>query len=116
MPACLCAGQAPPRDITLSTTPLGPPVQVLLYAQLRDNSQNLVKIVSGGLARSLNWRPHQIAHKTPASALIDGGGNFGMLVVERAVEVAADKAAEHGVGIVGTNNTASGTGALGCAP
>ena len=93
-----------------------PAAQVLMYAQLRDNSQNLVKIVSGGVARSLDWRPHRIAHETPVSASIDGGGNFGMLVVERAVDVAAGKAAEHGVGIVGTNHTASGTGALGCAP
>ena len=85
-----------------------------MYAQLRGNSQSLVKVVSGGVARSPDWRPAAVVHETPVSALIDGGGDFGMLVVRQAVELAAAKAAEHGVGVVGTNNTASGTGALGC--
>ena len=84
-----------------------------MYAQLRGNSQSLVKIVSGGVARSPDWQPAAVAHETPVSALINGSGDFGMLVVRQAVELAAAKAAEHGVGVVGTNNTASGTGALG---
>ena len=84
-----------------------------MYAQLRSNSQSLVKVVSGGVVRSPDWRPAAVVRETPVSALIDGGGDFGMLVVRQAAELAAAKAAEHGVGVVGTNNTASGTGALG---
>ena len=90
--------------------------QVLMYAQLRGNSQSLVKVVSGGRgAVARDWRSAAVAHETPVSALIDGGGDFGMLVVRRGGgRWRRPRRAEHGVGVVGTNNTASGTGALGC--
>jgi LDH2 family malate/lactate/ureidoglycolate dehydrogenase len=85
-----------------------------MWAQLRGNSQNLVKVVSGGLPRNPNERPPTIVHDTSLSARIDGGSSFGMLAMRLAVDTAMRKArAGGGMAIVGTNSTASGTGALG---
>jgi hypothetical protein len=99
---------------TTQSTPICAMVQVLMWAQLRGNSQNLVKVVSGGLPRAINERPPAIVHDTTLSARIDGGNTFGMLVMRLAVETALRKAcAGGGMAIVGTSNTASGTGALG---
>lgn len=85
-----------------------------MWAQLRGNSQDLVKVVSGGLPRDPNERLPTIAHDTSLSARIDGGHSFGMLAMRLAVDTALRKArAGGGMAIVGTNSTASGTGALG---
>jgi LDH2 family malate/lactate/ureidoglycolate dehydrogenase len=89
-------------------------MQVLMWAQLRGNSQNLVKVVSGGLPRDASERPPAITHDATLSARIDGGKSFGMLAMRLAVDTALRKACDGGgMAIVGTNNTASGTGALG---
>ena len=85
-----------------------------MHAQLRGNSQNLVKVVSRGLPRDANEQPPVIVHDTRLSACIDGGNSFGMLAMKLAVDTALEKAARGGgVAVVGTNNTVSGTGALG---
>lgn len=85
-----------------------------MWAQLRGNSQNLVKVVSGGLPRDASEQPPAVVHDTSLSARIDGGNSFGMLAMKLAVDTALQKArSSGGVAIVGTNNTASGTGALG---
>lgn len=90
--------------------------QVLMWAQLRGNSQNLVKVVSGGLPRDENEQPPAIVHDTRLSARINGGNSFGMLAMKLAVDTALAKARDGGgIAVVGTNNTASGTGALGYA-
>lgn len=52
-------------------------------------------------------------HETPMSALFDGGNNNGMVTMYRATQVVIGKAAEHGFGLVGVNNSwVSGRGAL----
>ncbi len=85
-----------------------------MHAQLRGNSQSLVKIVSGGLPRDPAEQKPAVVHDTTLSARIDGGGSFGMLAMKLAVDVALEKARSGGgIAVVGTNNTASGTGALG---
>lgn len=87
-----------------------------MWAQLRGNSQNLVKVVSGGLPRDENEQPPAIVHDTRLSAMINGGNSFGMLAMKLAVDTALAKARDGGgIAVVGTNNTASGTGALGYA-
>lgn len=88
-------------------------VQVLMYAQLRGNSQSLVKVVSGGLPRNASCQPPVVEHETSASARVNGRGSFGMIVMDAAVSIALDKAAAGGIAVVGTHGTASGTGALG---
>jgi LDH2 family malate/lactate/ureidoglycolate dehydrogenase len=55
----------------------------------------------------------QVVKDTKLSALLDGGRNAGMVALKRAVDIAIEKAGTHGVGIVGTNNTNSSTGAIG---
>lgn len=84
-----------------------------MYAQLRGNSQSLVKVVSGGLPRNPAALPPIIEHDNKLSARIDGRHSFGMITMQLAVETALAKVAAHGVGVVGTHGTASGTGALG---
>jgi len=55
----------------------------------------------------------RVEKETRLSALINGNGEAGMLVLSRAMEVAVEKAQAHGFGIVGTHHTATSTGALG---
>ncbi|MDK3158163.1 Ldh family oxidoreductase [Kamptonema cortianum] len=86
---------------------------VLMYAQLRGNNQGIVKLIGAGMPRDPNAKPIAIIRDHKLAALIDGGRNSGMVVVQKALEMALEKAAGHGVGIVGTNNTTSSTGAIG---
>merc|ERR1719183_3363154 len=75
---------------------------------------NGVSLIAGGaISRSTNAAPMQVQYETKLSAKIDGGQQNGMLVMHAAVEKAVEKARQHGVGLVGTNNTTSTTGALG---
>jgi len=50
-------------------------------------------------------RPMRALRETPTSALFDGGNNNGMVAMYRATQVAIAKAAEHGFGVVGVNNS-----------
>ena len=43
--------------------------------------------------------------ETPVSALFDGGNNNGMVAMYRATQVAIAKAREHGMAVVGVNNS-----------
>lgn len=88
-------------------------LNILMYAQLRGNNQGVVKLIGAGMPRDKVCKPIAILKDTKLSALLDGGRNSGMVVVSYAMKLALQKAAEHGVGIVGTNNTNSSTGAIG---
>jgi LDH2 family malate/lactate/ureidoglycolate dehydrogenase len=55
--------------------------------------------------------PVKVERETAVSALLDGGGNLGMVVADRAVEIAAKKAKESGMAVVGSHNFFSSTGA-----
>ncbi len=88
-------------------------LDVLLYAQLRGNNQGIVKLTGAGMPRDPNCTPIKIVKETPLSALLDGGRNSGMVVVRHALEIALEKARTQHIGIVGTHNTASSTGAIG---
>jgi LDH2 family malate/lactate/ureidoglycolate dehydrogenase len=46
-----------------------------------------------------------VAHDTPAAALVDGGSNYGQVVGRFALDIAARKAAESGVGCVVTRRS-----------
>ena len=50
-------------------------------------------------------RPLRALRETPTSILFDGGNNNGMVAMYRATQAAIAKAAEHGFGIVGVNNS-----------
>lgn len=86
---------------------------MLLYAQLRGNNQGLVKLIGRGIPKNPAAGAITIEKETKLSARINGAHNPGAIVIKKAVELAVAKAKEHGIGIVGTNNTNSSTGALG---
>ena len=88
-------------------------LNILMYAQLRGNNQGVVKLIGAGMPRDKSCKPISTLRDTKLSALLDGGRNSGMVVVSYATKLAIQKAGEHGVGIVGTNNTNSSTGAIG---
>jgi len=83
-----------------------------MYAQVRGNNQGIIKITTGALRRSKGAGPITIERDTRLSAIINGHGDAGMLVLSKARDIAASKCLEHGFGIVGTNNTYTSTGCL----
>jgi L-2-hydroxycarboxylate dehydrogenase (NAD+) len=87
--------------------------EVLLYAQLRGNNQGVVKLTGEGLPRDPLAGDIRAVKETTLSTLLDGARNPGMVVMRHATDIAIQKAKEHGFGIVGINNTASSTGAIG---
>ena len=86
---------------------------VILYAQLRGNNQGVVKLLGDSLKKDSEASDITIVRETKLSALLNGNKNIGMVVMNEATKRAITKAAEHGFGIVGTQNTASSTGAIG---
>ena len=88
-------------------------LEIILYAQLRGNNQNVIKLLGAGMPANPDAAAIRIIKDTKLSALIDGGWNQGMVVVSRATELAIEKAKTHGFGIVGTRRSNSPTGAIG---
>jgi|Transcript_9418 LDH2 family malate/lactate/ureidoglycolate dehydrogenase len=88
-------------------------MDVLMYAQLRGNNQGIIKVTTNGLARAADAVPMKVDTETALSAHIDGGKQQGMLVLNKATEMALEKAKANGFGIAGTCNTSTSTGALG---
>ena len=88
-------------------------LDVIMYAQLRGNNQNIIKLVGAGMPANPDAGSIQRVKDTKLSAILDGGGNQGMVVMTDATRLAIDKAGEHGFGIVGTRNTKTSTGAIG---
>lgn len=88
-------------------------LKIIMYAQLRGNNQNVIKLVGAGLPANPNAGELSVIKDTKLSALIDGAWNQGMVVVTEATRIAIKKAKEHGFGIVGTRQSNSATGAIG---
>ncbi len=88
-------------------------LDVILYAQLRGNNQNVIKLLGAGMPANPRAGEIKVVKDTKLSALLDGDWNQGMVVVSRATELAIDKAGAHGFGIVGTRRSNSPTGAIG---
>jgi LDH2 family malate/lactate/ureidoglycolate dehydrogenase len=76
-----------------------------------------------GLPKLLNVFEHKNLRKprrrmrpvfeTPISAMVDGGNNCGMYTLMRAAQMAIERAQQHGIGIIGVNNSwVSGRGAI----
>ena len=90
---------------------------VLIYAELRKNSQGILKITSGELKPHIETLFNKAMIKTvldtKISAKVDGAQRCGMVVVNEGVQIAIKKAKEHGISIVGCSNYSSSTGALG---
>ena len=88
-------------------------LEIIMYAQLRGNNQNVIKLVGAGLPANPKAGEMTIVKDTKLSAVIDGAWNQGMVVVTEATRIAIEKARAHGFGIVGTHKTNSATGAIG---
>eukprot|EP00854_Cymbomonas_tetramitiformis_P005754 gene5754-6946_t len=87
---------------------------VLMYAQVRDNSQGINKVAVGAFIQMEPDRTEmKVVRETKLSALIDGGKSAGILAYSKAMNMAVEKAAAHGMSLVGTNNSPTGTAALG---
>ena len=67
----------------------------------------LPKILNVAEHRSLKEprRPMQVLRETPISVLFDGANNNGMVTMYRATKIAIAKASEHGMAVVGVNNS-----------
>lgn len=88
-------------------------LDIIMYAQLRGNNQNVIKLLGAGMPANPDAGAIVIVRDSKLSALVDGGWNQGMVVVSRATALAIEKATAHGFGIVGTRRTNSPTGAIG---
>ena len=86
-----------------------------MWAELRGNSQNAVKLVTGAAARDPRASAPRVVHESPASASLDGGQQFGMLAMHQALHIALQKVRSGGLALVGVHNTSTSEGALGCA-
>lgn len=86
---------------------------MLMYAQLRGNNQGLVKLIGKGIPKNPAAGAITVEKETKLSACLSGNHNPGAIVMKKAMDMAIAKAKKHGIGIVGTNNTNSSTGALG---
>jgi len=86
---------------------------VMLYAQLRDNNQGVVKLIDKGIPKDPKAGKIVIEKETPISARINGNKNHAMLVVGKAVEIVKEKAKKSGFAIAGTFNTNTSSGAIG---
>ncbi|XRB19274.1 cysteine-S-conjugate beta-lyase [Pseudoscourfieldia marina] len=101
------------RTIGYSANDAAVLLDVMMYAQMRGNNQGIIKITTNGLARNEDATPMRVEHDTATCARINGNREVGMAVLYRATEMAVQKAKSAGVGIVGTHNTSTSTGALG---
>lgn len=88
-------------------------LEILFYAQLRGNNQNVVKLIGKGIPKDKRAGKIKTVKKTKLSALLDGNYNTGMIVMRKALTLALQKAKKYGFGVVGTQNTYSSTGAIG---
>ncbi|HAR95193.1 MAG TPA: hypothetical protein DCR97_04415 [Deltaproteobacteria bacterium] len=86
---------------------------VLLYAQMRDNNQGVVKLIDKGIPRDPKAGEIVVEKETPISARINGNKNHAMIVVNKAVDMVGEKARTHGFAIAGTFNTNTSSGAIG---
>lgn len=86
---------------------------VLLYAELRDNSQGLVKIAEGVVTPVPGAGDIEIIKTAPASLTINANQNIGMVVAHRAAREVSALAKTTGVAVAGSRNVSTSTGAIG---
>ena len=63
----------------------------MMWAQLRDNNQGIIKLTSGGLAKSGDAEPI-VEYDSPTGARVNGNQAMSMVVLERGVRLAIEKA------------------------
>lgn len=86
---------------------------IMLYAERHGNNQGLIKLFDPTqMAPAPGCGKPRLSRSGPVSAVVDGQQSPGMLALNEAVAVAAEKARAQGVGIVGVNNTSTSSGML----
>lgn len=85
----------------------------LMFAELRNNNQGIVKLLAGALYPNPSATEIKVEIDSPVSCKLDGGQQIGMVVVKRSMDIAIAKAKQSGLCVVGCNNYSSATGALG---
>ena len=86
---------------------------ILLYAQLRGNNQGVVKLIGPGIPKSPDAGKIVVEKETGVSAKINGNKNHAMVVVKKGLDILLEKVEKNGLGIVGTYNTNTSSGAIG---
>jgi LDH2 family malate/lactate/ureidoglycolate dehydrogenase len=86
---------------------------VLLYAQIRDINQGVVKLIGAGIPKDPQAGEIVIEKETSISARINGNKNHAMVVVGKAAEMVLEKARATGFAIAGTFNTNTSSGSIG---
>lgn len=84
---------------------------VLLYAQLRGNNQGITKIATGGVPKAADVQEYKVLKQNKSGAMVSGGHS--MVATAKATDLAIELAADHGVGVVGSNHTFTSSGAIG---
>ncbi len=89
--------------------------EVLIYADITGkNTQGILKLMVTEPIQNIKPQSEpKVIKDTKLSALIDGGGNPGILVSRVATKLVIEKCKENGFAIVGTKNTFSSTGVIG---
>jgi len=85
----------------------------LVWAEMSGiSTQGIVKLSgNSSLQNIIPKHPIKIERETGVSAVLDGGINVGILVSDRAAEIAIEKARANGIAIVGVRNIFSSNGA-----
>lgn len=86
---------------------------VLMYAQLRGNSQGYIKIVEKSVLPGPDKSEMGIEHRTKAIAHITANDNIGMVVFHRATKLAIDACSDCGLSLVTSCGSNSSSGAMG---
>lgn len=84
---------------------------VLLYAQVRGNNQGITKIATGGIPKASEVTRLEVVKENKCGILLSGGHS--MVATNKAADMAAVLAEEHGVGVVCSNHTSTSSGAIG---
>lgn len=86
---------------------------VLLYGQKRNSSQGLAKIKERTVLPDTDHQAISFSKRSINIGHLNGGGNVGMLVLQKATEQAIALTGQSGLALITTNNTRSSTGAIG---
>ena len=91
-------------------------LQVRRAAELRGNSQGLVKLTGSGLSMLVpdqHCEPISVIKQSPATLLLNGGLQPGIVVMHELLERGIPLARQSGVAVVGSCRTCTTTGAIG---
>lgn len=73
----------------------------------------MVKVITGGLDKLTDEAPPEIQQQSNISAVLNGHHSAGIIVMKEALQLAIAKAKSNGCAVIGTNHTATGSGAIG---